>query len=98
MEKSKSLLIGLWKFREGVPFESLIKMAEKWAQDENYLQVYIRKVSKDQNGIGFVYTHDGTKDYQDEYFDQTSDQLKREFGNGLVGWDIASTTNLIKGF
>ena len=98
MHDKKSLVIGLWKFHERVGEKDLIEVAEEWAKDENYIQLYIRKVSKDQLGIGFAYKHDGTKEGHQEYFDLTSDMLKRKFGNDLVGWDIASTSALVKGF
>ena len=98
MEKNNSLIIGLWKFHERVGEEQLVEVASEWAKDERQVQLYIRKVSKDQLGIGFSYESDGTQEAHREYFDATSDQLKRKFGNDLVGWDIASTSTLIKGF
>ena len=90
--------MGLWKFHERVGEKDLIEVANDWAKDERYLQVYIRKVSKDQMGIGFAYKSDGTKEAYDQYFDATTDYLKRKFGNDLVGWDISSISTLIKGF
>ncbi|HLB51801.1 MAG TPA: hypothetical protein VJL30_02660 [Patescibacteria group bacterium] len=98
MEKNKSIIMGIWKFQERVGEKDLIDLANEWAKDEKYLQLYIRKVSKDQLGIGFAYLGDGTKEVHDDYFNKTSDQLKRKFGNDLAGWDIASTSTLIKGF
>ena len=79
--------------------KDLIEVAQKWAEtDENYLQLYIRKVSKDQYGIGFTYNIKGqdSKEAHDKYFYQTSDSLKRTFGNDLVGWDIATGAYIIK--
>ena len=98
MEKPKSLILGLWKFNEKVGNKDLLEVANEWAKDENYIQLYIRKVSKDQYGIGFAYKHDGTKEGQESYHFASSDYLKRKFGNDLVGWDLASTDQLIKGF
>ncbi len=98
MEKTESLVLGLWKFHERVSNKDLLEVANEWAKDDRYLQVYIRKVSKDQYGIGFAYDAGGTKEGHDEYFDRTSDYLKRKFGNDLVGWDLATTDQLIKGF
>ena len=98
MEKVKNLIMGLWKFHERVGEKDLREVADEWASDDKYTQLYIRKVSKDQLGIGFAYVGNGTKEAHDKYFDRTSDQLKRKFGNDLVGWDIASTSTLIKGF
>ena len=90
--------MGIWKFHERVGEKDLLEIATEWAKDDKYTQLYIRKVSKDQLGIGFSYQGDGTKEAQDIYFNTTSDQLKRKFGNDLAGWDIASTSTLIKGF
>jgi hypothetical protein len=98
MENSKSLIMGLWKFNDRVGEKDLLEVTKEWANDAKYFQLYIRKVSKDQNGIGFAYVSDGTKEAHDNYFNSTSDGLKRKFGNDLVGWDIASTATLIKGF
>ena len=96
----KSLIVGLWKFQERVGNKDLLEIANEWAKDEKYEQLYIRKVSKDQLGIGFAYTSDGTKEDYNKYFDATTDWLKRKFGNDLAGWDIsvASGVHLIKGF
>ncbi|MBP7928081.1 hypothetical protein KAZ57_02955 [Patescibacteria group bacterium] len=98
MENNKSLIMGLWKFHERVGNKDLLEVANEWASDEKYVQIYIRKVSKDQYGIGFAYESEGTKESQGAYMDATSDTLKRKFGNDLVGWDIATTAQLVKGF
>lgn len=97
-EEPRNLIMGLWKFHQRVGNKDLIEVANEWAKDDNYVQLYIRKVSKDQDGIGFAYKTDGTKEAHDKYFYETSDQLKRRFGNDMVGWDIAGTSTLIKGF
>jgi hypothetical protein len=98
MEKKNSLIMGLWKFNERVGEKDLLEVANEWAKDAKYVQLYIRKVSKEQSGIGFAYASDGTQEAHRVYFDAASDQLKRKFGNDLVGWDIVSTSTLIKGF
>ena len=92
--------MGIWKFHERVGNKDLLEVADEWAKDEKYLQIYVRRVSKDQYGIGFVYDSDGSKEAQDVYFDQASDWLKRKFGNDLVGWDLSSGDGvmLVKGF
>lgn len=97
MKNDKKVIIGLWKFRNTVGRKDLLEVARKWAEDDKYLQVYIRQTSKDQDGIGFVYAYDGAKSSYEEYFEKASDALKREFGNDLVGWDISSDAELIKG-
>lgn len=94
----KKLITGLWKFADGkVSMDEMMEVVKEWANEENYIELYIRKTSTDQHGIGFAYKYDGTRQGYNEYFDKASDQLKRKFGNGLVGWDIASDTITIKG-
>jgi len=89
--------MGLWKFRDRVSVEDLCSLAERWAaEDPSYLQLYVRKVSKDQYGIGFAYQLPADKPGHSEYFERVSDQLKKLFGNDLVGWDIASPVRVIK--
>jgi hypothetical protein len=89
---------GYLKFSDNhVTIEQLENFAQELAADPKYLSVYIRKVSKDQHGIGFVCNTD-TSD--EEAFDKFSSELKdicmRKFGIGYVGWDIASSYIVIK--
>lgn len=98
LSKEENLIMGLWKFHERVEHKDLIEVSDEWAKEDNYKLLYIRSVSKDQNGIGFAYKADGSKKAYNEYFDKTSDYLKRKFGNDLVGWDISSSATTIKGF
>ena len=90
----------MWKFSDRVPLAKLEEVAKKWAaEDPKYLQLYIRKCSKDQNAIGFMYNfeHQEPNEGQNqEYMHPVMDSLKREFGNDLVGWDIGSPTEIIK--
>jgi hypothetical protein len=95
---NNNLIMGIWKFNDRIPREQLAELAQKWAaEDPNYKQLYVRQTSKDQHGIGFSYERaDDTKESYDEYFDRTSDTLKRQFGNDLVGWDLSSSATVIK--
>lgn len=92
--------MGLWKFSDKISTKDLGEVAEKWAsEDSNYLQLYIRQVSKNQMGIGFTYQLPEDEDNKvsyDKYFDRTSDALKRKFGNDLAGWDLSSSVWVIK--
>ena len=98
MKNEKNLILGIWKFHERVGNKDLLEVANERAKEDKYKEIYIRKVSKDQLGIGFAYESDGTKEIYEEYFNKTSDYLKRKFGNDLVGWDISSSNDLVKGF
>ncbi|GEM_PF-1473239 len=111
---------GIWKFSDKkVSLKKLLDLAEEWEKDSDilrkhgeYLEIYVRKVSKDQHGIGFVlapFTVDdpldnspqekeklGRRRYND-YFEEMTDTLKKLFGNGFVGWDISYPTYIVKG-
>ena len=98
---SVNYITGMWKFSDKVPQEQLVEVAKKWAEDPKYLQLYVRKCSKDQYAIGFMYdfTHEEPSEGQNKkYMDPVMDSLKREFGNDLVGWGclITDLDNQIK--
>jgi len=88
------------KFSDKVPQEQLVEVAKQWAEDPKYLQLYVRKCSKDQQyTIGFMYdfSHEEPNEGQNKRFmDPVMNILKRQFGNDLVGWDVASPTWIIK--
>ena len=104
MEKDYSnKIIGIWKFSSKITPEALKEVAEKWArEDSKYEHLYVRQTSKDQHGIGFEYKAyegedaDAQKQAYDDYFEQMTDRLKKEFGNDLAGWDISSRAYIIK--
>ena len=90
----------MWKFSSKVPIEQLEEVAKKWtAEDPKYLQLYIRRCSKDQYAIGFMYDYtrqEPSERQNKEQMDPVMDSLKKQFGNDLVGWDTASPTWIIK--
>lgn len=89
---------GYLKFSDKrVTLEQLQDFAKELAADPKYLSVYIRKVSSDQHGIGFVANVDTpTKEASDEFNEELKDIAMRKFGIGFVGWDIGSSYILIK--
>lgn len=94
-----NIITGIWKFKEEIPATELEAIAQEWATNPKYLQLYVRKVSKDQYGIGFMYDDRDSTDNKpsyDAFFDSTTDMLKKKFGNAFCGWDVSSSTNLIK--
>lgn len=98
-DDKESIITGIFKFDHKVTIDELKEVAEEWAKDPKYLQLYIRKVSKDQYGIGFMYDNKenpGDEKSYEEYFNKTTDMLKRKFGNDLRGWDLSSSTIVIK--
>lgn len=89
---------GYLKFSDSrVSLEELTAFAEELAQDPNFISVYIRKVSNDQQGVGFIYNKDtSTKESSDEFNDFIKDIAMRKFGTGFVGWDMSNSYILVK--
>ncbi len=80
-----------------VSLEQLQEFAQELAQDSRFVSIYIRKVSSDQHGLGFVANIDtSTQELSDGFFDEIKDISYRKFGTGVVGWDMASSYILIK--
>ena len=95
----KNYIMGLWKFSDKISLEELIEVAKEAAKNPKYLQIYIRRCSRDQYGIGFAYDNSDKipgPGQNKEYMDPVMDSLKRQFGNDLVGWDISSPVWIIK--
>lgn len=77
--------------------DQLKEFAQELAQDQRFISVYIRKVSSDQHGIGFVTTIDtSTQDLTNQFFDEIKDKTYKKFGTALVGWDMSGSYILIK--
>jgi hypothetical protein len=85
---------GYWKFRDETSHDELLKYAEELAADERYSDVHLRAVSKDQTGLGFTY--DNGDEPLKVFSERQTDFLKRRFGNGLAGWDLAGSYEQIK--
>ncbi len=95
----EQFIAGIWKFKDEVPMSELEAVAKEWAADPKFTSLFIRKVSKDQYGICFMYDDRGSEDNEstyDAFFDSTTDQLKKKFGNSFCGWDVSSTIVPIK--
>lgn len=98
--QEENWIVGLWKFSDRVSQTELAELASEWSNaDKEYLQLYVRKTSKDQFGIGFMRQVPEDKDPQiahKEYLATVSDLLKRQYGNDFVGWDIATKVYVVK--
>lgn len=97
MKDRQDLITGLWKFSDKISKEDVAKLGEEFAKDPNYEQLYVRKCSKDQYGLGFTYKYDGTQKGYNDYSEETKDALYKRFGVALAGWDYGSSTIVIKG-
>lgn len=93
----EDLETGMWKFRDKVKPEELIEIAKKWSEEESkrYLDLHVRRCSKNQYGIGFQYIRKEDETPK-QFFERISDFLRRNFGNDFVGWDISHETWVIK--
>ena len=89
--RTKPFIAGLWKFRNTVPIATLITLAKNWAKsDPGYIQLFIRQVEHNENGIDFIYQPHIQIPLGD-YIKNTSQELKSDFGNDLTGWDVATS-------
>jgi len=96
MEIKEGLICGMWKFRNALPPGVLINIAKQWEEENNrYLDLHVRKCSKNQIGIGFKYELRKDQTYE-EFVEMITDFLKRNHGNNFVGWDISRMTWVIK--
>lgn len=102
MAKYSNYATGLWKFDDTINESDLLTIAKEWSEDDKFINLYIRKCSKDQNGIGFTYRYaekNGDSQEGFEVFTKSfKDQLYKKFGTGFVGWDLGSSTTFVKGF
>lgn len=100
MNKKQDLFTGIFKFDDAkVSKQELADFGEELAKDDNFIMLYVRKASKDQLGLGFSYIYDGGK--QESFADKSEefkDMLYKKFGTAFVGWDLSSSTIVIKGF
>jgi hypothetical protein len=96
IQEHKDVVTGIWKFGPDVSPMSVGMFATEWLteEDPNLLQLYCRKCSRDQYGIGFMYRFEG--DSYKPFFHRMTDKLKRRFGNGFVGWDVSVPTWILK--
>jgi hypothetical protein len=89
---------GYLKFSNSkISLDEIKKFAEELTQDPRFISVYIRKVSSDQHGIGFIANVDtSTQELSTQFFDEIKDIAYKKFGTGVAGWDMASSYILIK--
>lgn len=88
---------GYLKFSPRVDIVDIENFAKELAADDRFTSVYIRKVSKDQNGIGFITTINTSKEKAfDAFSEEIKDRAMKKFGTGLAGWDMASSYFLVK--
>lgn len=97
--ENKNLAMGLWKITK-TPLQAILDCAQELVnKDHNYLQMCVRKASKDEHAICFIYKLNGNapvEKAQSEYIKNTQSFLKSQFGNSLSGHDISSPLFLIK--
>jgi len=98
----KNIINGTWKFKPKITLGQLAQFAEELTKDELYEKLYIRQTAKNPTayGISFIYRSNHSdkewKEVFDEYIHTTSDKIRRQFGNDLIGWDLSSCMFIIK--
>lgn len=95
------IVSGIWKFnKEKVTPEALVFFAVELVQEEPeaYQSIKVRSCSKTTWGICFDYDRkrSGNPGVFTYFFDRITDKLKRKFGNGFVGWDVADSVWIIR--
>lgn len=87
---------GMWKFSSNVAYETVVEVAKEWAHlgDGLYQHVYVRGWGDNRFAICFLLRTPGKPNMR-HYIFTTSDELRRRFGNDLVGWDISHPVTLI---
>ncbi len=93
-------IMGLWKFAGQVELSRILEAANDLAKAEpQYVQIYVRKSSKQQYSIGFAYNLNSDEAIEmrmNTYIEKTEQWLRSHFGNELIGHDIAAPIYLIK--
>jgi uncharacterized RmlC-like cupin family protein len=96
------IAIGLWRFRSSLDPQELCAVAKEWLAGKNgethMSGIDIRRSSRDEWVMQFaVDLSNGSETTQEKeqkfekFIYKTSDQLRRRFGNDLLGWDITSS-------
>ena len=100
MERRHDIITGLWRFKDSIDPKEIEQFAQELAKDEHFVHVYIRKASKDQEGLGITYKADQEIDQEGfhNFMEDMKDRIYKKFGAGLVGWDFSSSTKTVKGF
>lgn len=84
------LSCGVIKFDyKAAGYPDVMKIAREWAQDENFHELIVRKVSEENFGIQFVYAAENSKTYVVE---DLRKELVKRFGKGIYAWDIEEST------
>ncbi len=92
----QNLICGMWKFRDVLTPEILLDIAERWEKEDNrYIDLHVRRCSKNQMGIGFKYELRLNQTFEG-FVEIITDFLKRNHGNNFVGWDISEKTWVVK--
>lgn len=97
-DHTKAFVVGIWKFSGRVDNADLLILADKWKSEEPelYTALHIRGCGRDgARGIGFSRRLAEGESMRD-YVHKVSDQLKRQFGNDLIGWDIDDDVWIMK--
>ena len=98
---------GKFMFQGNVPLGELMRVAQQWCASPHdgprFQQLVVRMDSRGRPCIEFIYEY-AREDAEEQmrktlyakFVDRFTDQLRRSFGNDLVGWDISQSVMLVK--
>ncbi len=101
----RDVAAGYFRFRGRISPERLTVYFQniQESRDYRYEQMFIRKSGRDENTLSFVccYGPQGWPDEEarkakyNEFYEFITDNLKRQFGNDFVGWDISGSIKVV---
>lgn len=93
----KRLIMGMWKFDlDRVTRGQIEDLAQEFAKDDNYTQIYVRKSGGNQVALGFSYMASSDSSAP-ELFKETYDMLLKRYGIAIKGYDVSEEVTPIKG-
>ncbi len=97
MSDREDIISGQFKFKDIVGRARLVEFAKTLKENPHYLFIAVRRTSKDQIAILFLYKTNMRHEVSlDTFRDEVVPKLKKEFSDNFCGWDLAGTTYLLK--
>jgi hypothetical protein len=88
--QKRPILITLVRFRPDTPIEQLLASAGHLTDGNQYAEVYVRRLSAHEWGLGLTYAQAGwDEDSYRRELGKVRTFLVQELGDYLIGWDIA---------
>ncbi len=93
-----TLASGVFKFGAGADRQTVANFVNNaWGTDERFLRLALRGSDGERRfGIDFVYSHGGSKEDFRAFQEMCIGKLKAAFPRHFDGWDLSSSTQIIK--